>query len=130
MLDTKITMPNTHEHTPGVEALIADFHQKQLRYKRRLRHACAACGEPGDHGIDSNYTHQFDDGMDTYGFPDSWLYENFTTHHQKSIEAVVARLEGEKKAMRGEINIDDHYKLGYSAALSDAITLIRDTLKS
>lgn len=51
-----------------------------------------------------------------------------TQYHQDLMSEVVEKLEGKKKAIRQEINIDDHYKLGYNQALTEAQNIIKSTL--
>lgn len=44
-----------------------------------------------------------------------------TTHASHEYTRVREIVEGKKKEMRGEINISDHYKLGYNQACKDII---------
>ena len=78
----------------SVEEIVEEFRHMEVRYKRRQRNTCATCGEPNDHGTDSNYTHQYDEGMDTYNFPIDWLTQTLQAERQRC-EEVEKRVRSE-----------------------------------
>lgn len=64
-----------------------------------------------------------------YGFLSQAVNEVLTQDRLAISTALMEALEGKRKTIRQEINIDDHYKLGYNQALEDTLTIINGIFK-
>jgi hypothetical protein len=98
------------------------------RRKKNLKTGCASCGRLEDHGVNSRFTHQYDDGIDVRATSDeSFIANEISLAEQRGMEKVLKVAEGMKRPdwkghfIKNKIDRSINRIMGYNAGLSDLI---------
>jgi hypothetical protein len=68
------------------------FYERERR-KNNLKTGCAVCGSPEDHGVMSNFTHQYDNGVDIRATSDfSFLANEISLARKEERAEIIEKL--------------------------------------